>query len=1246
MKGSFRPSTLNRLALRPLRPGRLQRSDEGLRSRVGGPLVFTGQDSRWRSSPSSCRLYSTNSEPTNMRNLVQLGKRLAEQRRLAVEKEEKSPDTSNPIDVLQLRKQAGEVEKSVQDCLDAEKVWNEYQDLLRSTPELEDLASEDLATLSTDRSNARLALEKTLVSLASSSADEPQLDQAPIIIEFSQGEGGPDSALWILNLFLWYEREFTRLGWRHRILESRTIAITGSKVGAWGYAKLIIEVWNPSSVDEAGWATEEGQVMSVSEAYNRWQGGVYGRFRWETGVHRLQMISEADKAGRIMTSAAVVYVIPTGPLTEGDSADVDILDMKDVRIDTMRSGGAGGQHVNTTDSAVRLVHLPTGITVSMQDSRSQPENKAKAIKVLRSRLLDRARQERASDIQQSRRAQIKGTGKGDRIRTYNVQQSRVTDHRIHLSIGLDDVEQGKGGFETLHEALQANETTAKLTELDEQLKVSRIERRMSQPTSFAFVTLLTSDWYLPGVLVLGHALRALHPSSVHSVHFKLVCIVTPETVDAASIKALSEVWDSVVGVEVLEHVHQSKGLELLGRHDLNTVLTKLHVFRLTNFAKVIFLDADVLPLRPITHLFALPDVFSASPDTGWPDCFNSGVLILQPSLKTFVGLMEMMNGDGESSVGQGSFDGGDQGILNQYFNGEEGRPMWNRISFTYNTTPTAAYTYAPAYAQYGRQIHCVHFIGAQKPWSTLDYRVGQLPSFNAFPNTEGAYDYGGLVDRWYAVYDRYVRPRQSKRVEEIGTWEIPKTQAAWNQPYQQGPSERLNLDELRDVATRGWTDKQHQGYVSLPLEGRVDLLRRQESVPPAPIAEPFPPFAASFPVPTQTEPQQDQQPTVHAPAPHTIQPETGIPYFAQWDPARSSPPKDNYQMQVDINQHYKNAWDLSGQEAKEQERAWAAGQGKVKESWKLPAVVDDGRYITPANPTVPVKADSSLPWNRGHRKTPSRVFPRGDTPPIPEHPLITFAEPSARNSSSESPVIPQLSFHAATPSPEPTPVPTPRPVLSFEEAMRSYKGNAWDSMPGIKNYANRLQGTKQVSKPSGAITPAIKGEIVYNDRGRRGSKDIDIDWRSQERSRDRGDDGDDEEEDSDEDDDNVKDGGYFSRPTGGAKRPGHRSSGSASYSRTSNHHHHHHHGHHHSSSLSTQYAVSGVQTDSPPHRDIGIQAQPDVFGIVAPSKAQTHSQPTQTSPSKPTRGRVWDSARNIDQLKQQNSDILTRFLSK
>ncbi|KAH7916424.1 nucleotide-diphospho-sugar transferase [Hygrophoropsis aurantiaca] len=321
--------------------------------------------------------------------------------------------------------------------------------------------------------------------------------------------------------------------------------------------------------------------------------------------------------------------------------------------------------------------------------------------------------------------------------------------------------------------------------------------------NYAFVTLLTSDSYLPGALTLASALKDVDnaQNSDLQIKYDIVCLVTPATLDQSSIKFLRRTFDVVIGVETI-YQRDDKGLNLLGRPDLKTVLTKLHIFRLTQYSKIIFLDADVLPIRPLSHLFSLDHEFSAVPDVGWPDIFNSGVMVLSPGEDKFSDLQNLLKA-------QGSWDGGDQGILNEW-RGDN----WNKLSFIYNTTPTAAYTYAPAYERFGSKISAIHFIGPNKPWHSIPFRApGSSSAIDATnSNQQRVYSYESLVDRWYGVYDAHYR---SHAVSPDTEFDVHKYPSVWNKESAEtakippSPTRSsggvFGLDELRRLAIQGMT---------------------------------------------------------------------------------------------------------------------------------------------------------------------------------------------------------------------------------------------------------------------------------------------------------------------------------------------------------------------------------------------------------------------------------------------------------
>ncbi|XP_021351516.1 glycogenin-1-like isoform X4 [Mizuhopecten yessoensis] len=253
----------------------------------------------------------------------------------------------------------------------------------------------------------------------------------------------------------------------------------------------------------------------------------------------------------------------------------------------------------------------------------------------------------------------------------------------------------------------------------------------------AFVTLATNDTYALGCLVLGNSLRR-----VKTVH-QLVVMIT-DGVSSSMRNQLRRVFDLLYEVNLLDS-KDPDNLQLLGRPDLNVTFTKFHCWRLTMFEKAVFLDADTLVLKNVDELFEREEL-SAAPDAGWPDCFNSGVFVFRPSDETYKKLLDF-------AVAKGSFDGGDQGLLNIYFRDWATKDIARHLPFIYNVVSQAFYSYLPAFTQFKQDVKIVHFIGATKPWhhpyNTSTKTVQPLP--DSGHNQE-------FLQLWWDIFMSQVQP--------------------------------------------------------------------------------------------------------------------------------------------------------------------------------------------------------------------------------------------------------------------------------------------------------------------------------------------------------------------------------------------------------------------------------------------------------------------------------------------------------
>ncbi len=305
--------------------------------------------------------------------------------------------------------------------------YNKLSDDLQSAKELllepdldsetKDMAEEELRMLNTQ-------LPKLQQEVKISLLPKDEADNKSAIIEVRSGTGGEEAALFAADLFSMYHRYADIKGWKFEILSIAEIGIGGYK---------------------------EASALIKGNA-------VFSRLKFESGVHRVQRVPKTESSGRIHTSAASVAVLP-----EAEEVDIKIED-KDLRIDTYRASGAGGQHVNTTDSAVRITHIPTGVVVAIQDEKSQHKNKAKALKILRSRIYEEERLAKEAERAVSRKGQIGSGDRSERIRTYNFPQGRVSDHRINLTLYKIDEVLMEGKLDEFIDGLISDDEAKRLAE--------------------------------------------------------------------------------------------------------------------------------------------------------------------------------------------------------------------------------------------------------------------------------------------------------------------------------------------------------------------------------------------------------------------------------------------------------------------------------------------------------------------------------------------------------------------------------------------------------------------------------------------------------------------------------------------------------------------------------------------------------------------------------------------------------------
>ncbi|KAH6655264.1 nucleotide-diphospho-sugar transferase [Truncatella angustata] len=573
-----------------------------------------------------------------------------------------------------------------------------------------------------------------------------------------------------------------------------------------------------------------------------------------------------------------------------------------------------------------------------------------------------------------------------------------------------------------------------------------------------YLTLLLTDTYLPGALVLAHSLRDSGTTK------KLGVLVTLDSVAAEVITQLKTVYDYVIPVPRIKNAFPAN-LSLMNRTDLASAFTKINLWKQTSFRKIVYLDADVVAYRAPDELFDLPHAFSAAPDIGWPDIFNTGVMVLTPNMGDYYALSAMA----ERGI---SFDGADQGLLNMYF-----KNTYNRLSFTYNVTPSGHYQYIPAYRHFQSSINMVHFIGTDKPW------------YQGRSASAGSGPYDEMIGRWWAVYDRHYRAEDTAATPQIelvqyltkGEYQPPQPRVT---NIEHGKSTGEHYDEHGDDQAPQSNYPQQDGHQA--QSGATTQSHEQ-----------FPStssFSSSTVEGTQAEaraeqvPQQQYHPEAPPPPPEEKKPERPPVTFSDWDAQRHPPPADS-------KPEAANFPAISYEMSKE--------TAPFVPPERYPSPPKDMWYKVPEQPpTYRVEKPKSIfPWETSQPR-PTRVF-ADDSSQTQETETEKSSTPTGEPRASapfESQPPTETTFieHSGAEQKEPVTPATPTIHITPSDPWTAFtRTNAWDEVPAIERYVDKMQShrrTRSLKSPGKIDLSGPGGAVAERDfaQTRRGSRVTDF----------------------------------------------------------------------------------------------------------------------------------------------------------